>query len=140
MLPRQKYFAPRHHRHIIHSDFDFFLSYFYSVCSVPSSPVCCVCVCVLICLFCASTPPLSCLQLAPSVSNHPSDLTPFCMRPSPHRCFVLLDNQLPVCFLTRVCLPNTPLTSHPVLPPRNLRQPRKLAAAAVADTRNAAAR
>lgn len=54
--------CPRHHRCIIHSDFGFFLSYFYSVCSVPSSPVCCVFV----------RPNLSVLRIHPTIVVSPA--------------------------------------------------------------------
>lgn len=70
-------------QHVIRSDFDFFLSYFIMFVLFLFCCFICLCVRVLICFFCVSTPPLLCLQLALSVSTHPSDLIPSCM-PSPY--------------------------------------------------------
>lgn len=50
-------------QHVIHSDFDFFLSYFIMF-VLFLFVMLCLCVCFLICFFCVSTPPLLCLQLA----------------------------------------------------------------------------
>lgn len=107
----QKYVGPRH---IIHSDFDFFLSYFVLF-VLFLFPLFCVFVSVfvLICSFCVSTPPLLCLQLAPSVSNHPSDLSPFCMH-RPYTPLLCAAWQSIAVALTLPCLTNTCFASHSV--------------------------
>lgn len=84
--------------------FWFPLSYFIMFCSF--CVVLCLCVCVLICFFCVSTPPLSCFQLAPSVSTHPSDLIPCCM-PSPYTLLHLTAWQSLTIALTFLYLTNT---------------------------------
>lgn len=97
-------------QHVIHSDFDFFLSYFIMFVLFFFSCFLCLCVCVLICSFCVSTPPLLCLQLALSVSTHPSDLIPSCMPAS----YILLCHCLTInyhCFNIAV-LTNKGVISH----------------------------
>lgn len=99
------YLVPEIHwpKHIIHSDFDFFLSYFVMFVLFLLPCFVCLCVCVLICSFYVSTPPLLCLQLALSVSNHPSDLSPSCM-PSPYMPLLWNALQLITIALRLLCL------------------------------------
>lgn len=94
--------------------FDFFLSYFILF-VLFLFPLFCVFVSVfvLICSFCVSTPPLLCLQLAPSVSNHPSDLSPFCMH-CPYTPLLCAAWQSTAVALTLPCLTNTGFASHSV--------------------------
>lgn len=107
----QKYVGPRH---IIHSDFDFFLS-FLILFVLFLFPLFCafVSVFVLIHSFCVSTPPLLCLQLALLVSNHPSDLSPFCMH-RPYTPLLCAAWQSVAVALTLPCLTNTGFASHSV--------------------------